>query len=200
MNHSSLKKFHLLCGGWRALNVSVWRPGPIDSRSGFMRLDVLGSVLSTLCAIHCLAMPLVADLLPVLGLGFLGDRAFDQAACLAMMALAAVCLVQGCRIHRRWWLLALLGTGATLTVGTQFVFPPESCAKSCCADAVNWSQALVMFTGGGAIAAAHLLNLRFRRACRCCAESGTSLATPLRPTGPFPLSLETSEAHTQQSV
>lgn len=54
------------------------------------RLDVVGSVLSTLCAIHCLAMPLVAGLLPVLGLGFLGDPAFDQAACLAMMALAAV--------------------------------------------------------------------------------------------------------------
>ncbi|MBK7999420.1 MAG: MerC domain-containing protein [Verrucomicrobia bacterium] len=142
------------------------------------RLDVMGSVLSTLCAIHCLAMPLVAGLLPVLGLGFLGDRAFDRAACVAMMALAALCLAWGCRVHRRWWLFGLLGSGAALTLGTQFVLAPETCAKSCCAGAVNWTQALVMFTGGGAIAAAHLLNLRFRRACRCCAEASTPLAVP----------------------
>ena len=139
-------------------------------------LDFVGSALSTLCAIHCLAMPFVAGLLPVLGLNFLGDRAFERAACVAMMALAALCLAWGCRVHRRWWLFGLLGSGAALTLGTQFVLPPETCAKSCCAGAVNWTQALVMFTGGGAIAAAHLLNLRFRRACRCCAEASTLLA------------------------
>ena len=146
-------------------------------RNGLLtRLDRVGCVLSTLCAIHCLAMPLVAGLLPVFGLGFIGDRAFDRGACAAMMALATVSLAWGCRVHRRWWLLGLLGSGAALTVGPQFILAPEPCTKSCCAGEVNWSQALVMFTGGGAIAAAHLLNLRFRRTCHCCEETPIPLA------------------------
>lgn len=140
------------------------------------RFDLLGSVLSTLCAIHCLAMPLLAGMLPVLGLGFMGGRGFERGACVAMMSLAALCLLQGCRQHGRWWLLGLLGMGAALTLGTQFLFAPTSCAKTCCTERVNWSEALVMFTGGGLIAASHLLNLRFRRACGCCAEAPTSLA------------------------
>jgi hypothetical protein len=42
-------------------------------------------------------LPLVAGLLPVLGLNFLGDRSFERGACVAMMALAAFCLLNGCR-------------------------------------------------------------------------------------------------------
>lgn len=185
------------------------------------RLDLFGSVLSTLCAIHCLAMPLVAGVLPLLGLGFLGQRGFERGACMAMMGLAALCLGHGCRAHRRWWLLGLLGAGASLTLGTQFLFAPEACAKACCAERVNWTQALVMFAGGGAIAAAHLLNLRFRRACRCCAGESTPLAgsggvrawtareTPRRRTGlstyllstarPFP-NPTTQQTNTTQAV
>jgi len=164
------------------------------------RLDVLGSALSALCAIHCLAMPLVAGLLPVLGLSFLGDRSFERGACVTMTLLACACLVAGCRRHRRWWLFALLGTGAALTLGTQFFFAEDTaatCAKSCCADGVNWTQVLVMFTGGGLIAASHLLNLRFGRTCGCCANTPETLAaraqtwreTPRRRTG---LSLEST--------
>ena len=163
----------------------------------FARLDVAGSVLSSLCAIHCLAMPFVAGLLPLLGLGFLGSRGFERGACVVMMALASACLVAGCRRHRRWWLLGLLGAGAALTLGTQFLFAPAACVKTCCTERVNWSEALVMFTGGGLIAASHLLNLRFRRACTCCAEAPIPLAgsggvrawtsreTPRRRTGLF---------------
>ncbi len=143
---------------------------------GRARLDAVGSVLSTLCAIHCLAMPLVAGILPVLGLGFVGERGFERAACAMVMVLAGFCLLDGCRRHGRWWLLGLLGLGAALTLGTQFLFAPAACVKTCCAERVNWSEAFIMFTGGGLIAVAHLLNLRFRRACACCAEVPTHLA------------------------
>lgn len=142
-------------------------------------LDFVGSALSTLCAIHCLAMPFVAGLLPVLGLNFLGDRAFERAACVTMTALAAFCLLRGCQRHRRWWLLGLLAVGASLTLGTQFIFaadPAATCAKACCSESVNWSQALVMFAGGGLIAASHILNLIFGRACSCCAKVSTTVA------------------------
>lgn len=150
---------------------------PWNQRLG--RLDLVGSLLSTLCAIHCLAMPFVAGLLPMVGLTFLGDRAFERAACVAMTALATFCLVTGCRQHRRWWLLSLLGAGASLTLGTQFLFAAgtsTACTKTCCAEGVNWTQALVMFTGGGLIAASHVLNLIFGRACGCCSNLPTALA------------------------
>lgn len=154
-------------------------------------LDFVGSALSTLCAIHCLAMPFVAGLLPVLGLNLLGDRAFERAACVTMTALATFCLLRGCQRHRRWWLLGLLAAGASLTLGTQFIFAADTaatCAKACCSEAVNWSQALVMFAGGGLIAASHILNLIFDRACSCCAKGSTTVV--LARTSPSPLGIK----------
>jgi hypothetical protein len=126
------------------------------------RLDAAGSVLSSLCAVHCLCMPLVLGLLPALGLSFLANRRLELAVALAMLALAAGCLWLGCRVHRRWWLFALFGTGAQVILYVQLT------AKDCCvADAFSWPNAIAMMTGGLLIAGSHFLNRRFRTACVC---------------------------------
>jgi hypothetical protein len=131
-------------------------------------LDVLGSVISRLCAVHCMVMPLVAGLLPLVGLGFLGNRSFEQTACVLMTLLAFACLAHGCRRHRRWWLLALLGVGSAIVFSVQFLLTPDACTKTCC-ERRSWAEALWMFGGGCCFAVAHVLNLRFSRACGCCA-------------------------------
>ncbi len=130
----------------------------------FARWDILGSVLSTLCAIHCLAMPILAGVLPLIGLGILGNRTFELAACAGMVTLAAFCLWLGCLRHRRWWLLALLGLGATTVIAVQLAAAPACCSKE---RGGNWMEATLMFLGGSAIAVSHLLNLHFRRNCGC---------------------------------
>ncbi len=138
------------------------------------RLDVTGSALSTLCAIHCLAMPLVAAALPLWGLSVLGSRGWERFTCSAMVALAAFCLWQGCRRHGRWWLLAVLGLGATVVLGTQFFWADADCEKACCAVRTDWLEAAFMFAGGLTIAAAHVLNLHYRRKCTCRFCPGTT--------------------------
>lgn len=135
----------------------------VSSPGWLHRLDLAGSVLSTLCAIHCLAMPLVAVALPLCGLAILGTREWERGTSTAMVALAAVCLWQGCRRHRRWWLLALLAAGASAVLGAQFLWAKDAC----CATRADWTEAAFMFAGGLTIAVAHGLNLHYRRKCGC---------------------------------
>lgn len=141
------------------------------------RLDVTGSALSTLCAIHCLAMPLVAAALPLWGLSLLGSRGWEQFTSSAMVALAAFCLWQGCRRHGRWWLLVVLGLGATVVLGTQFFWTEADCREACCAVRTDWTEAAFMVTGGLGIATAHVLNLHYRRKCHCRFCPGTRATT-----------------------
>ncbi len=137
------------------------------------RLDRAGSVLSTLCAVHCLCMPVVVALLPVLASGFLASRAFERTMCVSMVALASLCVWRGCRVHGRWPLLGLLAAGAATTLTVQWFAPPVCCAK----ERADWTEAGLMCAGGLAIAAAHLLNLRYTRRCACC-PAITPPATP----------------------
>ncbi len=139
----------------------------VSSPGWLHRLDLAGSVLSTLCAIHCLAMPLVAVALPLWGLAILGTREWERATSTAMVALAAVCLWQGCRRHGRWWLLALLAGGASVVLGTQFFWANDRFTDACCAISPNWNEAAFMGAGGLTIAIAHGLNLYYRRNCGC---------------------------------
>jgi hypothetical protein len=149
-------------------------PTTASSPSWLHRLDLTGSALSTLCAIHCMAMPLVAVSLPLWGLSVLGSRGWERFTSTAMVTLAAFCLWQGCRRHKRWWLLALLGAGAAVVLGTQFFLADGDCARACCATRGNWSEAAFMFIGGLSIAAAHGLNLHYRRKCDCRLCPGAS--------------------------
>jgi hypothetical protein len=145
------------------------------------RLDRTGTVLSTLCAIHCLAMPLVAVALPFWGLALLGSRGWERGIATAMVLLAAVCLWQGCRRHGRWWLLALLAGGAAVVLGTQFLAADDGCTRACCVVRNGWTEAGFMFVGGVTIAAAHGLNLHYRRKCDCrlCPGVGDTSPTDL---------------------
>jgi hypothetical protein len=45
----------------------------MDHHKTSARLDSIGITASTLCAIHCAAMPLLFTSLPLLGLGFLAN-------------------------------------------------------------------------------------------------------------------------------
>jgi hypothetical protein len=132
------------------------------------RLDIAGSVLSTLCAIHCLVMPLIAVALPLWGFAILGSREWEQVTSIAMVVLATVCLWQGCRRHGRWWLFAILAGGAAVVLCIQFLWPVAAeCAEICCTVRTDRTEAVWMFGGGLTIATAHLLNLHYGRKCHC---------------------------------
>jgi hypothetical protein len=140
-----------------------------DDKRLLNRADKLGSILSSLCAVHCLCLPVVIGVLPVLGLTFLAGHTFERSACVTMILLAVACIWAGCRVHRRWGLFILLIAGAVLVLHTQFSGTPEENEMR-----TDWNEAAVMVVGGALIAAAHLLNLRLRARCGCrqCNQSG----------------------------
>ena len=142
----------------------------------FNRADKIGSVLSSLCAVHCLCMPVLVGLLPVMGLTFFGGHKFECAACVTMIVFAAACVWAGCRVHRQWGLLLLLGAGAALVGWIQFGgVPDENEART------DWHEALAMMLGGALIAAAHLINLKLRARCHCAqCEAEKKISAPAK--------------------
>jgi hypothetical protein len=151
-------------------DLPTMKPDAFSSHGSLLnRADKIGSVLSSLCAVHCLCMPALIGLLPVLGLSFLASHRFEHVACVTMILFAAACVWSGCRMHRRWGLLVLMCAGAVLVLYIQFAGPPEENEAR-----TNWCEAAVMAVGGALIAASHLLNLRIRARCGCtqCKQSG----------------------------
>nr|WP_199045846.1 MerC domain-containing protein [Dyella sp. ASV24] len=116
--------------------------------------DRVGATASFLCAIHCAALPFVLALLPVLGLGFLADHAFERGFVMFASALALFSLISGYRHHHRPLALLLALPGLVLLiVGVTF------------AEKYSIGLHSVMVTCGGLlVAAGHFVNLRTHRA------------------------------------
>ncbi|QAU23446.1 MerC domain-containing protein [Dyella sp. M7H15-1] len=127
-------------------------PTPLTSR-WWNLFDRLGATASFLCAIHCAALPFVLAILPLLGLSFLADHAFERGFVLFASALAMFALVSGYRRHHRLLPLRLALTGlALLVVGVTF------------AENVSIVLHSVFVTCGGMlVASAHFVNLRIDR-------------------------------------
>ena len=79
-------------------------------------VDNAGALLSMACAVHCLAMPLVVTMLPLVGLGFLAGEPAEYAMVGAVL-LAAGSAVSGVRHHRKWraFLTLVLAVGIIVT-------------------------------------------------------------------------------------
>ena len=67
--------------------------------------------LSLLCAVHCLAMPLVVALLPSLAAMGLADEAFHTWMVFAVIPLSVFALTMGCRKHGSRTVLYIGGAG-----------------------------------------------------------------------------------------
>jgi len=123
--------------------------------------DNMAIGLSLLCAIHCLALPLVMVLLPSLVASSLNDEAFHLWLVLAVLPISAYGLTMGCKKHQHYRVLIMGGIGLsilaiTLSLGHQTL--GDTLEK--------------MFTviGASIVALGHIWNYRLcqRQAdCRC---------------------------------
>ena len=126
-------------------------PTPTPSNTRWWSLaDRIGAVASFLCAIHCAALPFVLAILPLVGLSFLADHAFERGFVLFASALAMVALVNGYRRHHRPLPLRLALPGLMLlvlgvTVAENYPIIVHSLMVTC---------------GGLLVACAHFFNLR----------------------------------------
>jgi hypothetical protein len=120
-------------------------------------VDRVGATASLLCAVHCMLLPFVLALLPLVGLAFLGGITFERIFVSCAAALAGASIVAGYRRHRRPYALYLMVPGIVLLL---------------CGVAIDLDVHVVLHTacevsGGMLLASSHITNLVLSHRSRC---------------------------------
>lgn len=84
-------------------------------------MDTLGIAASSLCLVHCLAMPLVVGILPIIGLKFLEGHQAHVTLAFFVLTFALLAIVPGYLRHRRGDILAMMLVGVGLVLYATFV-------------------------------------------------------------------------------
>lgn len=123
------------------------------------RWDMIGITLSSLCLIHCIALPFFLALLPF-GLEYCENESIHQILTLLALPVGGLALIPGFLKHRK---LAVLFTGF---VGlTMMIIAP----MYLCEHAGHSAEQVVTGVGGVLLVAAHILNRRLgRKSGLCC--------------------------------
>lgn len=124
-------------------------------------LDRIGITATSLCALHCILLPILLPVLPLVGLSFLADHAWEHVFLLLTATLGTIALFSGFkRYHKRLYPFYLLYVGVALYWIKH-----------------DFSQTLeVYFIMGGAslIVAAHYINIKLCNSCKECDEETCS--------------------------
>ena len=118
--------------------------------------DRIGLVASSLCAVHCILMPWLLLLLPILVGTIFTDARFENVFVAISILLASFCGYMGCLKHGKWGVMIPITIGALVLFTVRLSAPPI-----CCLDDVSWSHAIGSAFGGSFLAASHFLNLKF---------------------------------------
>lgn len=117
-------------------------------------LDTLGIAASSLCLVHCLAMPLVITALPLLGLQFLEGHAAHVLLAAFVLSFALLAIVPGYLKHRRKDILGMMLIGLALVLYATF------CAQTTLGE--TWEVPLIT-AGNLVLVATHFRNRAMHR-------------------------------------
>ncbi len=118
-------------------------------------IDLVGTCLSMVCALHRLSVPLLVSVLPLAGVGVLLGGWLEVLFILASVALATGSLCWGFGRHGRWRALIVLGAAVTMiAVGRWLASEPY--------------ELLCVVGGAVVLAAGHLLNRYLCLTCVVC--------------------------------
>jgi hypothetical protein len=118
--------------------------------------DRFGAFLGFLCAIHCLAVPLLLGVLPAVGLGFLAAHEFDLAIIGFAIVFAGLAARSGYRAHGDKRLVYGFGAAVALLIAGHLLGEGGIAGR------------IPSIIGGFSLAALHFVNLRkTRRSCAC---------------------------------
>jgi hypothetical protein len=131
------------------------------------RLDAFGATASFLCALHCLAIPVLVAALPLTGLHVLENHDFDRVFVVLAVLFGGAVIGSGYCVHR-WRTVAalyLVSTALLITGAFFLVHPP--------------THGIVLALGGFTLAAAHLINRRGVHAHRCARSVFSATEAPV---------------------
>lgn len=123
--------------------------------------DRLGFSASTICAIHCAAMPLLLSVLPTLGLGFLAHGTFEIIMIVTSIMIAAITLGSSYRIHRRLNPILMMISGGMILI---FNFVGHESHS----ELIETLHPYIAAFAGLMIASAHWVNMRLCKHCEVC--------------------------------
>ena len=121
-------------------------------------LDRFSIGLSALCLLHCLAIPLLISMTPVVATFAFADESFHIALIALVVPTSALSLGLGCRKHRGWGVvvIGLMGLGL---LGTAAFAEAMGLGEI--------GETVLTVLGALVVASAHVLNYRACRACDC---------------------------------
>ena len=122
--------------------------------------DKMAMSLSMLCALHCMAAPMIIVMLPSLAALQLDDEAFHTWMVLAVIPISIYALTMGCRQHKHYRLLGIGLFGLLFLLSA--VLSGDDLITS------FWEKALTV-TGAVTIALGHYWNYRLCRHQESCA-------------------------------
>lgn len=118
-------------------------------------LDKLGVWVSAMCALHCIALPILLPALPLLASSFVTQEWFERSILTISIAIGFAALFIGFKqYHRQLYPLYALALGALIYWNKHMfgeAYEPATIA-----------------IGAGFIIFAHLINLRLCRKCKSC--------------------------------
>ncbi len=122
-------------------------------------LDKIGITATSLCALHCILLPILLPVLPLLGLSFLADHTWEHIFLLMTAVLGTIALFSGFkRYHKRLYPFYLLYLGVAI-YWMKHDFATEV-------------QPFFIFAGAALIIAAHFVNLKLCNSCKQCTDEG----------------------------
>lgn len=119
------------------------------------RLDKMGIAVATVCAIHCVFLPLLIPVLPLVGLSFIGEHVFEDIVLVISLVVGFIALYTGYqRYHKRLYPIYCLALG-----GLIYAFK-DSVGEMLHIYFIGIGAALIVF--------AHVMNVKLCRSCKCC--------------------------------
>ena len=127
--------------------------------------DRVGFMASSVCAVHCICLPILIIVMPFLAGTWLVDREFEFWFAGTSVCLAIGCSIRACQAHRKYWLIGLALLGGSLLLGAHATAP-----AICCLEDLSWPHFLGTALGGGLLAITHFFNLRISKceSPECC--------------------------------
>lgn len=121
------------------------------------RIDLVGTCLSLVCAVHCLTVPFLVTVLPLAGVGVLLGGSLEILFIVASVVLATGSLCWGFQRHRQWRVFIVLGAALTMIAVGRFL-------------ASEPYELVLVFMGAMVLAAGHLLNRYLCLTCVVCED------------------------------
>ena len=119
-------------------------------------LDRIGITAASLCALHCILLPVLLPALPLLGLSFLASHEWEHTFLIITAIMGSIALFSGFKkYHKRIYPFYLLFLGVII-YWIKHDFPEDV-------------QPYFIIIGAALIIAAHVINLKLCNSCKQCA-------------------------------